>query len=99
MITKFKIFENINENPKVGDYVILKPEQCNYLDNGQNDKLIDIIKTNIGQITKIHGSGEIFKIEFENVATPFNVRILKIKYWSNNKEELELKLQANKYNL
>jgi len=92
MITKFKIFENINEKPKIGYYVLLDPKQFSY--TGYEEYI-----NNIGLITMIHGSGEIYKIEFENIYKQINVRITKIKYWSENKEELETLIQAKKYNI
>jgi len=90
MITRFKIFENINGNPKVGDYVSF-------------ESYGDVI---IAKITDINNNFDIYN-EDDN---PFPYTVEWESYgdsicpdaiieWSENKEELELKLQAKKYNL
>lgn len=129
MITKFKIFENINKQPKVGDYVIIDADEFNYF-NDWNENVINFIKSNIGQIQSIsshvqgpndESSKVRFYIKFENVPDNISYSNFKnrkprslsvfsekdirgflsndIKYWSNNKDELEAILQSKKYNL
>ena len=110
MITQFKIFEHVCELPKIGDYVILDSIQYNYLDD---EILTNFINSNIGIIVSIntkHPIEKYFEVKFENINLSikhyFNnkndslfAKIVKIKYWSENKEELKEILQANKYNL
>lgn len=96
MITKFKIFEKINVNlhnlyaftsdaPKNGDYVILFPY---------------MFKDKIGQISRIRTHYNEIDVDFGgDIGKIFGMSIDSIKYWSENKEELETLLQAKKYNL
>ena len=103
MITKFKLFGSINEGePKVGDYVI-----CEESVSGEVVK--EFISNNIGIFSKsIHDETFKYSIEYENI--PDNIygaftnkcrRMSRqeIKYWSKDKEELEILLVTNKYNL
>ena len=108
MITQFKIFESINRQPEVGDYVIIDPLVGNSL-----IYLKDYFNTHIGIIKKIIDYNCI--IEFEDsprkelgnpkyVNDRYNFAFL--KYWSDNKEDLipyiEEKLldqKSKKYNL
>jgi len=110
MITKFKIFENINVPPKVGDYVIINP-------NGYEHSwkaFRDFILVNVGQIIDIkiqHGGTELYyDVKFENInedlmKTAFygdgtrRFHLDNIKCWSENKTELEALLNSQKYNL
>ena len=110
MITNFKIFENINFLPKVGDYIIINEDS--FLDARKTFK--DIIST-IGQIIEIKGehggSNTYYVIKFDNdginpeFGTTFTVDGLKkfyisdIKCWSDTKNELEAYLDSKKYNL
>ena len=108
MITKFKIFENLNELPKVGDYVLLNT-------NKYSAKMWqDFIETHIGEIVKIEkehgGTSNIYEIQFENVTREIQdyffsrdntkkLRIEEFKYWSSDKNGLEAILNSKKYNL
>lgn len=121
MITKFKLFENISQKLKIGDFVI-----CKYYSNNDYQKLSDFISKNIGILMKKDG-GDTVKVEyfpisnedkkifrkyrkdqgFDNPKSKFNFSpdnylifdLDEVEYWSNNKEELETLIQANKYNL
>jgi len=90
MITKFKIFETVNTRPTVGDYVIL--DSSIYI--GDISKRTDIGK--IGQITEETKLRFIVNFGHRIIAT---YQLDEFKYWSSDKKELELILQANKYNL
>jgi hypothetical protein len=106
MITKFKIFENINEGrPEIDDYVLLK--YATY----HND-MTNFLNNNIGKIIFIDDNFCI--IEYYNVPDLINHRFdynkinntykktfktRFISYWSKNREDLEDILMANKYNL
>ena len=110
MITKFKLYESINEDePKVGDYVFCNTEfnlDLNlYLDN------------NIGKITAIdsdYNSLEPYLVNFsnfpeylsvykngENDKYPDDIPFSRdeIINYSNNKEYLEKTIIANKFNI
>ena len=90
MITKFKIFEALNEGkPEIGDYAIINLKTKKY-----NNILI------IGEIYNM--TSEFYSVKFR---LPDN-RVIheifyehEIKYWSNNREELEKILTNIKYNI
>lgn len=108
MITKFKVYESINQDELMsGCYVIV--QSSNY-----KEELRDFIKNNIGYLKKISiyaGDRTRTKqchVEYENIPHEIidffedNIRIFtseNIKYWSENKEELEKILAANKFNI
>jgi len=105
-----KTFENINthlrtqkEEPKVGDYVICKEIYSTYP---------DVKKFTINNIGTIISTSEpypfVYLIAYENV--PYNIKYYfendtlymsfkEIVEYSENKEDLEAILAANKYNL
>lgn len=114
MITRFKIFENINDGePKVGDFVIIKTKDLPQLYNFYGD----FIKTSIGRIWKIH-SVNFFLIKYENIPKEIKdyfsysdyskglnignsilVHKRDIIYWSKNKEDLDYIIDAKKFNI
>ena len=115
MIIKFKIFESVNEKPKLGDYVI-----CNTEDNTipawyeRRNELKDFISTNIGIIQQIDNNSAFggYKIKFKNdeiikdycqennwKQDTLELDFNDIKYWSNNIEDLEPLISGVKYNL
>ena len=108
MITKFKIYERILEHTdlKIGDYVIMKT---------WNIKLKKFLNQNVGEIVKFNDEMESVFVKYNNIpedlqvffscenpeifdqTREFNIpQIVKI---SNNKEELEMFLNTNKYNI
>lgn len=99
-----KKFEDINE-PEVGDYVICSEEH-----DGLSKKLIDFTSNNIGQLIEIDGTQYYpFVVKYDdNVPLELEVNFLhntrgmmraEIIHYSKNKEDLEMILNANKYNL
>jgi hypothetical protein len=109
MITKFKIFEKLNELPKVGDFVLLNIDE--YEDSA---KIWRELTTHIGEIVKIEtehgGMSDIYEIKFDDASDEIKERLLsrnntvkirieRFKYWSSDKNELEVKLNSEKYNL
>lgn len=103
MITKFNLFEKLEEwNKETGYYVILTW-------GGTFDKdvkLRNFLENHIGKITKMYYPGSWFTAEFDN--TPDDIQKLlkdrdfnstQILHISKNKEDLEAILQAKKYNL
>ena len=94
MITKFKIFEqiktrNIGETPQIGDYAIIDHEWFNFLHIGKEPNIVKIVN-----ITPLGSKG---LVTFENGI--MNYGILKIKYWSRYKDDLEDLIMSKKYNL
>lgn len=101
-----KKYENINDKPKVGDYVLIDPSKF--------DELKDFFNSEIGKIfnvdeIEIKLNGYPYFIKFEkNIPTsifgPKNDNKMAFKEkellsWSNNKKNLKIKIDANKYNL
>jgi hypothetical protein len=109
MITNFKIFERRLEHTdlKVGDFVIMKTW------SDSNIKLKSFIDENIGKIVEFNN--DMLFVKYDNIPKElymyfssenpkifdqireFNIpQIVKI---SNNKEDLEMFLNTNKYNI
>ena len=102
MITKFKIFENIDESPKVGDYVIFE----SYGDmiiariiNIDNDFDINDEENNPFPYTVEWKADCVFNHKKSPESYGDSISPDAIIEWSSDKEELEEILQANKYNL
>ena len=95
MITRFKLFEDVSKLPQVGDWVIFNVA-------GMGNSRLDAVELIIGKILKINKDNW-FDIKFKLTGAKgsfthfFNIK--DFKYWSNNKEELEILLQKDKYNL
>ena len=114
MIIKFKIFESLNQGePKIGDWVICELMQNISEIIPDNETLDTFISSNIGRIVRYENLSDCHsyyvryktKIPY-NIKKWFDVDIFKfdfareeIKYWSKNKNELELIVAAKKYNL
>ncbi len=101
MITKFKMFENINESePKIGDYVICKTR------NPEKTAFKEYVDNNIGRIMNEFKDDSYFYgkdiknyiVRFTNPTT-YTFNKDQILYWSKNKEDMKDIQQANKYNL
>ena len=94
MITKFKIFESINELPIVGDYVIVDSKAA-----FGSEKLIKFYENNIGQIID-KNSNNWYDVKYDDKQLPLQIiEISGLKYWSHNKKELEDILINKKYNI
>ena len=96
MITNFKIYEKVNKEPRLNDFVIVE----------HNNNIIN----EIGKITYINNKSSIpylvewfdknFKYYQYGLQEPFlAVEFDEIKYWSDSKEELEQILLNNKFNI
>ena len=114
MITKFKMYESVNEKPKLGDYVI-----CHTEDDTipawyeRKDELVDFISKNIGCIIQIDNSAFCsYKVKYKNdeiikdycqennwKQDVLEFEFRDLKYWSNNIEDLEPLISGTKYNL
>jgi hypothetical protein len=110
MITKFKIFETINGQPNQGDYVILDAEDK----DKEFGEFVSNNVGKIIQIGREHGgNGKVFLVKWENIPERLKYEqrnffykdgtrectAQHFKYWSDNKEELETLINAEKYNL
>ena len=89
-----------------GDYVILDIDSESYAKiTGIND--INFVNTHIGKVKFKNIPGEYIAVEYEDsTADTFEednhtiyINPRYVKYMSRHKEELELKLATNKYNL
>jgi hypothetical protein len=100
MITNFKIFENISKLPKVGDYVIINNNFFPY-DNSIIFKIENIEKEHGGEsLVYTFTTVEVGEKERDLLSNTFRTyRNYKFDCWSDNKEELEIYINAKKYNL
>ena len=107
-----KKFENVKIEPKIGDYVIIEPSSLFVHGSTFSDLTTkEFISNNIGQITHIQNPEQcrpIISVRYFNIPSHLikffhtycrDYRKDEIVEISKNKEELELKLQAKKYNL
>lgn len=108
MIKSFRIFEEINSDLKVGDYVIMRSD-CHHYD------IINFVNNNIGKVINIVDDGvtvlyfnvpdyleDNFFGVYDGVKGRFKGRLFNIKqvvYYSSSLKELKLKISSSKYNL
>ena len=97
-----KRFENINESPKIGDYVITNVNLENYVKNYLDNKIgiISDILNKEPKYTIIYE--EEFPEYFYKVTIEPNMIALytdELISWSKDKKKLEIELSAKKYNL
>ena len=94
-----KTYEELNiDEPKVGDWVI-----C-YATFNIDDELKKFLSTAIGKIRDINQRNNYcYNVYFEdmpkNLENPIDFELIEIKYWSENKEDLEYIIAAKIYNL
>ena len=98
MITKFKIFELNEDEPKVGDYVKIKEGEY-------DDPLItDFFRTEIGKIIRISKVLQRYTVKFEK-EIPNSIECLIVfsgddfEEFSYDKDTLKIKIDSKKYNL
>jgi len=111
MITNFKIFENSENTPQIGDYVYIIADYA-------GEKFKEFFKHNFGKIVKIENYMDIKSIDksyivhftdaqhiendgnydFSNEGT-WEAYRREIIAFGKTKEELNLNMSANKYNL
>jgi hypothetical protein len=111
MITNFKIFENINNVPDIGDYILVgNIERFGF----EFDNLINFMSTNIAKVTEyIYDDDDNIrgvKIKYNN-NIPNDIRhhfpkngqkSCQLKYilaFAKTRKELETIILANKYNI
>ena len=104
MIINFKIFENNNREPEIGDYVAIKLENL----YGITPKIVtDFLNSHAGRILNINYNDEYYAIKFDKEFEGDNIMYFKyypvsenvIEYFSKNKQEVESYLASKKYNL
>jgi len=105
MITKFKIFENVSSIPKVGDYILMNLD----IFSKTRQTWINALSS-IAQIVEVQDDF-FYRIkfdiiegnpEFENGFDKEGCRTFHLsylKYWSEDKDELEALVSSKKYNL
>jgi len=118
-----KKFESINNEPKLGDYIMLKLEDVRlYVSHPSTKTLryVDFINNNIGIVNNIeydtNNNLVTIRVVYENVPSELKQYFLTGMKTKNNsysrdyspknivdfastKEELEMRLSANKYNI
>jgi len=100
-----KLYEEINDEssePKVGDYVITK-----YMSADDDHEANLFVTKNIGQLYKIEKDK--YTVKYENIPSMLhyytsadsflNFKRRDIQKWSENKQDLETILLANKFNI
>lgn len=113
MIIKFKIFETVSTQPNLGDYVIIRdpfsqggPSEFFNFTGNNIGKIIKIGKEH-------GGTGKVFTVKYENIPERLSFSKLNFfnknnerdctardfTYWSEDKDELQVILDAEKYNL
>ena len=96
-----KTYENYDDGPQVGDYVIVDP-YCVDINIVQ-----EFFKIAVGQLVKIVPNERLYYVQFDNVpidahryiCDPDPFRRKSFIAWGKTKEDAEMMLQANKYNL
>lgn len=94
MITIFEAY-NSSKDPQVDDYVIIGNEYQKY-----NDTLVVEFFGKIGRVVKIVITNKLYKVrDFDNDANALYFSRKEISHFSKNKEDLELIVNAGKFNL
>jgi hypothetical protein len=91
--------------PQIGDYVICQEIFSRGLDEKH---IINFLKSNIGQYVKKQNTNNSYIVKYNKIPPELKIRFIKglrafneseIIHFSPNKEDLELILKTNKYNL
>lgn len=102
MITKFNLFESVNDGEvQVGDYILHKSRRDEGLGGETNQwspLIYDILATTIGQVLSINGYKEA-RVRFDSPINIMFIDLDKIEYWSKNRKDLEALLAGKDYNL
>lgn len=110
MITKLKIFENINNIPEIGDYVKVNlTDYFGVFSLGAINFINYNIPKNINYIFNTNNELSAIRVKYDNIPENFKrlfdkngtiiLRLEAIECFGKTIEELELKLKSNKYNL
>ena len=109
MITKFKIYEAVNETPKVGDYVLINANKNLFSVKDPDVKdYLEFIGNSVGKITNVNDVHNNVAVKYQDIPNHikyiFNVNTVlyppsHIEFIAKNPEEVELQIKAKKYNL
>jgi len=88
MIIKFKLFESINRRLKIGDFITT--------DKNHTNSYVKVKPYEIGKLYNISGGDHYW---FSYDGGKICIDIEDILLWSENKEELELMINTQKYNI
>jgi len=114
MITNFKIYENKQTNPRLGDYVICSYDDCSYEDMNMHGYSLDektFIRDKIGKVIKIDRYNDYpYYVSYDNIPEHLSngdidgedfIYISRdaVKYWSKDKKELDMILNTKKFNI
>jgi len=107
-----KEFETLKLTPNLGDYVICHENESDYdsaTESSEDDNCNTFINNNVGKIVSVNYTKHFeYDVEYENIPANLqeyfriDIREMSLKeilYCSNSKEELEMILNINKYNL
>lgn len=105
-VKEYKEYKNNKSKLKIYDYVICH-SSANYMYH--NQEMIEFLNNNVGQYVKYFRNVELrYGVKYDNLPSNLNINLtdnllwferLEIIDYSNNKDELELKIAAQKYNL
>jgi len=87
-----KLFEEVNKLPKVGDWAVASIDVDPVFGPNQKSEIY-------GEVIQVGGKLIDDVITISNGNIKRTAQLSKLKYWSNNKEELDIYIQSNKYNL
>jgi len=95
-----KKFENNNDEPRIGDYVVLNTKNLNFSDPEIGDHYRKIFTDNAYKIINYY-SGSAYMIDFydENHPNGWNVYIEDILAFDKDKNVVKYKNNINKFNL
>ncbi len=114
MITIFKLYEKNQIIPKVGDYVICSYDDCSYEDMNMHGYSLDektFIRNKIGKVINIDRYNDYpYYVSYDNIPGHLSngdidvedfIYISRdaVKYWSKNKEDLDIIINTNKFNI
>jgi hypothetical protein len=98
-----KTFEENENEPQVGDYVIVRENRILLLDSFFSENVGRIVDDKYSRrypfLVQFENIPDDLKIEFGDKNNSRQFSIDEIDHWSKNKEDLELMISANKYNL
>jgi len=92
-----KTYEDTDEFPQIGDYILMKMTRVSDFNL--------YVSTHIGKIVdRRKNHPHMYVVKYDEVIPHWNTNLIdvflnEILYFSKNKEELELKLQINKFNI
>ena len=101
-----KTYENIDDKPKLGDYVICNGDRLSWCTN----EIKNFLSNNIGRIILINDRDVNYLVQYDYIPKELDIyfynssnlrpiNIDDIIKFSENKEDLEMYINAKKYNL